>query len=115
MKKILHLFLFATIILSIQSCEFLNMENQNPAAGKIPEPTESWVNDYAGIFSQEEVEALEAKLYNLDSTKDVQILLVTTPDLGEYTISDYAQRTGDKWGVGGNSGEDKGLVIIIKP
>lgn len=114
MKKILYFTLFAIITLALYSCNFINSEEQNPAAGKIPEPTETLVNDFAEIFSQDEVQLLEDKLYNLDSLKGVQILLVTTPDLGDYEISDYAQRIGDKWGVG-KDGEDKGLVIVVKP
>ena len=115
MKKIVFSLLALITVCCLHSCDFIgNSLKENPAAGKIPEPTNEYVNDYAKIFTEEEINDLTERIDDLYKNKGVQILVVTTPDLGDYTISDYAQRTGDKWGVGG-SAEDKGVVIIIKP
>lgn len=117
MRKIVFSFFAFLLALSFGACDFISANlnsKDNPAAGRIPEPTGEYVNDYANLFTQDEIENLTVKIDNIYKKKDAQILVVTTPDLGDYTISDYAQRVGEKWGVGGAS-TDRGLVIVIKP
>ncbi|MGB4292340.1 MAG: TPM domain-containing protein [Bacteroidales bacterium] len=72
------------------------------------------VNDFAGLLSGDEVEALESKLVAFNDTTSTQIAIVVVKDLSGYAISDYAQRLGEKWGVG-QKGFDNGIVIVVKP
>jgi uncharacterized protein len=71
------------------------------------------VNDYAGLLSGGEVNALERKLVTFNDSTSTQIAIVIVKDLGGYAISDYAQRLGEKWGVG-QKGRNNGLLIVVK-
>ncbi|HOM41897.1 MAG TPA: TPM domain-containing protein, partial [Bacteroidales bacterium] len=72
------------------------------------------VNDFAGLLTGDEANALERKLVAFNDTTSTQIAIVIVKDLAGYAISDYAQRLGEKWGVG-QKGFDNGIVIVVKP
>ena len=72
------------------------------------------VNDYAGILSRSDAERLENKLVAFNDSTSTQIAVVIVPDLKGYDAGDYAQRLGDKWGVG-QKGKNNGILIIVKP
>jgi uncharacterized protein len=72
------------------------------------------VNDYAGLLSGGEANALERKLVSFNDSTSTQIAIVIVKDLNGYAISDYAQRLGDKWGIG-QKGMNNGLLIVVKP
>jgi len=72
------------------------------------------VNDYAGILSGSERETLERKLVAYSDSTSRQIAVVIVNSLAGYDPSDYAQRLGQKWGVGGSK-FNNGFVILIKP
>lgn len=70
--------------------------------------------DYSGILSPSEKMALENKLVRFNDTTSNQILVILTNDLYGYGISEFADRIGDKWGVG-QAEMDNGIVVVIKP
>ncbi|MFW5832054.1 MAG: TPM domain-containing protein [Prolixibacteraceae bacterium] len=72
------------------------------------------VNDFAGILSPEQEYDLEKSLVPFARETSTQIVVVTVEDLAEFEPWDYAVRLGEKWGVG-QSENDNGLVILIKP
>jgi uncharacterized protein len=72
------------------------------------------VNDFAGILSSNEANLLEMKLDRFNDSTSIQITVVTVKSLNGYDDLDYAQRLGQKWGVG-QKGKNNGLVILIKP
>jgi uncharacterized protein len=72
------------------------------------------VNDFAGILSADQVNALESALVRFNDSTSTQITLVIVKSLNGYDKNDYAQRLGQKWGVG-QKGKNNGLVILIKP
>ena len=72
------------------------------------------VVDYSGILSPSEKMALENKLVSFNDTTSNQILVILTNDLYGYGISEFADRIGDKWGVG-QAEMDNGIVVVIKP
>jgi uncharacterized protein len=72
------------------------------------------VNDFAGIFSQQERDALEQKLVAYNDSTSTQIAVVTVTDLHGYEKGDYAQRLGEAWGIG-QKGKNNGILILIKP
>lgn len=72
------------------------------------------VVDFSGILSSSERGALENKLVNFNDTTSNQILVLVTNDLMGHDISDFADRIGDKWGVG-QKDFDNGIVVVLKP
>lgn len=100
MKRLLFLLLLA---LSASFCR-----------AQLPEFTNRLVNDYAEVLSNDEVHSLESRLRNyFDSTSNC-IVVVITNDLLGYDASDYAQRLGEKWGVGTGK-YSNGLVVLLSP
>ena len=71
------------------------------------------VNDFADILSDSEEYALEQKLVNYNDTTSTQICVVTVTSLGGTTSDDFAQKLGEKWGVGTKN--NNGVVILVKP
>lgn len=71
------------------------------------------VNDFVGVFSEQQKETMESRLVAFnDSTSNV-ICIVIVDDLGDYTASEFAYEIGDRWGVQ-NKSDNNGLVILIK-
>lgn len=71
------------------------------------------VNDYANIMSDKQEAALEQKLEHYNDSTGTQICVVTVTDLGGTDSNDFAQKLGEKWGVGHK--ENNGVVILVKP
>jgi uncharacterized protein len=72
------------------------------------------VNDFAGLLSREETNSLENKLVAFNDSTSTQIAIIIVKDLGGYDKADYAQRLGEKWGIG-QKGLNNGIVILLKP
>lgn len=72
------------------------------------------VNDFAGMLTAIEADALENKLVAYYDSTSTQISIVTVTDFHGYDRSDYAQRLAEKWGIG-QRGLDNGILILIKP
>lgn len=86
-------------------------------AQQLPEPMKParLVNDFAGVLTPAQQSTLEQKLVDFDRSTSTQIAVVSVPDLEGAAISDYAARLFDKWGVGGSSQKNNGLLILVKP
>lgn len=80
----------------------------------IPDPPSPprLVNDFAGVFSPEQRDSLEAVLVAFDDTTSNQICVVTLTTLDGMEVSDYAVRLANHWGVG--SKKNNGLLILFK-
>jgi len=78
----------------------------------VPDKPQSWVNDYAGVFSGPEKAALEQKLNEFEYNSSTQIFIVTLSDDDGYPASDLAPRIGELWGVG-QKGKDNGLIVLL--
>lgn len=72
------------------------------------------VNDFANILSTGELNRLENKLVAYSDSTTTQIVVVLVPSLEGYDKADYADRLGEKWGVG-VKGYNNGIVVIVKP
>lgn len=72
------------------------------------------VNDFAGIFSEGQVQEMENSLVQFARSTSTQIVVVTVSSLDGYDRADYAFQIGEKWGVG-QKGTDNGLVVLLKP
>ena len=71
------------------------------------------VNDYANILTDKQEQALENKLVAYNDSTSTQICVVTVTSLNGTTSDDFAQKLGEKWGVGTKN--DNGVVILVKP
>ena len=78
-----------------------------------PSP-ERLVNDFASVLDKGEVDQMEGALTQFAKQTSTQIIVVTVPSLDGYDKADYAQRLGEKWGVGQKE-KDNGLVVLLKP
>jgi len=103
--------IFSKILLVLALFVSSQVQGQN-----IPEPMNPprLVNDFVGLLSQSEWNALEGKLRAYHDTTSTQIYVVIVSDLLGYDVSDFAFRIGEKWGVG-KKGKNNGIVIVIKP
>jgi uncharacterized protein len=71
------------------------------------------VNDYADILTDQQERALENKLVAYNDSTSTQICVVTVLSLDGTTSDDFAQKLGEKWGVG--TKDNNGVVILVKP
>ncbi len=72
------------------------------------------VNDFAGILNRDQNNALEQKLVAFSDSTSTQISIVIVPTLDGYEKGDYAQRLGEKWGIGKKQ-RNNGVLILVKP
>jgi len=72
------------------------------------------VNDYAGMFSQNEKTSLEQQLVDFSNRTTTQIVVVTLENLYGEDKAMVATEIGQKWGVG-SANFDNGIVLLIKP
>lgn len=71
------------------------------------------VNDFANILTDKQEYALENKLVAYNDSTSTQICVVTVTSLDGTTSDDFAQKLGEKWGVGTKN--NNGVVILVKP
>lgn len=100
-----HLLIFITLLLTLSG-----FAQDFPA----PMSPKRMVNDFTGLFSPQELNALEQKLRNFNDTSSTQIAIVTVPSLHGYAPNDYAQRLAEQWGIG-QKGKDNGILVLVKP
>ncbi len=82
-------------------------------AADIPSHTEDfYVNDYAGIFSDEQRERIVAAGEELYDATTAQVVVLTIDTTDGEAISDYALEVGRDWGVG-TRGENNGVLIVL--
>lgn len=79
---------------------------------EVPEPTNILVNDFADIFSRQEVAQLEQKLRAYANETSTQIVVVTETSLEGENVFDYAHRLATTWGIGGSE-NDNGILLFI--
>lgn len=108
MRKFIYLFV-AVLLISLPSV--LSVHAQDIPDKPVPQRL---VNDFAGVLSGQEVNALERKLVAFNDSTSTQIAVVTVSTLDGYDIADYAQRLAEKWGIG-QKGRDNGVLVLVKP
>ncbi|KPH66400.1 MULTISPECIES: TPM domain-containing protein [unclassified Novosphingobium] len=72
------------------------------------------VNDAAGALTSDAEERLTRLSEALERTTGHQLVVVTTPSLGEKTISDYTRELGNRWGIG-RKGVNDGIIVLVAP
>ncbi|MFU8842344.1 MAG: TPM domain-containing protein [Bacteroidales bacterium] len=101
--------MFLTLIFSLLS--HYQVVSQN--IPDLPDPPRL-VNDYAGLFSNSEISALENKLVSFSDTNSTQIVVVVVNSLHGYDITDFSQRLAQQWGIG-QARFNNGVIIVLKP
>ena len=105
-SKILSVFFTLILLISGRSLSFSQDFPEKPVPPRL-------VNDYAGLLSGAEANSLEHKLVIFNDSTSTQIAIVIVKDLHGYAKADYAQRLGDKWGIG-QKGRNNGILILVK-
>ena len=72
------------------------------------------VVDYADLLPPDQEAWLERKLVAFDDTTSTQIAIVLVNSLNGLTKEEFADRIGEKWGVG-RKDKDNGIVVLVKP
>jgi len=93
-------------------CISISLKAQN--LPERPNPP-SLVNDFAGMLSPTERQALETKLVNFDDSTTNQIAIVTVDSLSGDEISDYAIKLFQKWKIGAAKKNNGVLILVSKP
>ena len=105
--SILKRFIFLIIILFYGSFLYSQDFPKQPNPPKL-------VNDFVGIFNQQEKAALEQKLDNYVRSTTTRICIVVVDDLQGLDKADYAVRLAQQWGIG-QKGTNNGILVLIKP
>jgi len=101
MRKVLLLSVFIGFCLGLKAKEI-------PAKPNPPR----LVNDYAGVLSEGERNALEQKLVGYFDSTSTQIAIVIENSLEDDDLFDYSQRLATAWGIG-EKGKNNGVLIYV--
>ena len=111
MSMIKKFYKLSIIILLLFSLFFIQQHYAIAEEKSFSEPN-GFVNDYEGIFTEEEVENLEQKLSYFEKDTGVEIAVVTVSDFKGLTIEEYANELFSEWGIGKKE-EDNGVLILL--
>lgn len=70
------------------------------------------VNDFAGVLSAEEANALEQKLLAYNDSTSSEVTIVTLSSIDGDDVTRFAIQLGEEWGVG-KKGRDNGVVVLV--
>ena len=84
------------------------------AAQNMPAPMSParLVNDFAGVLSTEEADALEQKLLAYNDSTSSEVTVVTLATIDGDDVTRFAIQLGEEWGVG-KKGRDNGVVVLV--
>lgn len=75
-----------------------------------PKPA-GFINDFAGVITPEEKQAMEVICREVQEKTGAEIAAGTMNTIGEANLEDYVNRLYQKWGVG-QKGKDNGVLIF---
>lgn len=107
MKKVSRF--IATLVFVILTLPVFSVAFATP---RVPVATSNfYVNDFAGVFSEEETTILMEKAVELSNTSDgIQVVITTVKSLDGNTVEDYAYAMYNQYGIGKN---DMGVLILL--
>lgn len=103
------------LVLALFCMSLAQAEEAKPETSKIPFPIPdnySLVNDYHGVLSLTQANALTEKLARLEKKNGTQIVLMIVPTIGDMPVNEYAWKVMEKWDPG-NHGDGNGLLFLI--
>lgn len=71
-----------------------------------------FVNDYSGVFTEEERSALEAKLSQFEQASTNEISVVIINSLDGDSIENFAENLFEEWGIG-KAETDNGVLLLV--
>lgn len=98
MKKLIILCLFLILISSLNAQEF-------------PEYYDLYLNDFVGLFSQDEINDLKNILTELEKETTAEVVVAIVNSSYPLTPQEYKTKLFDKWNIG-KEDKDNGLLII---
>lgn len=84
------------------------------ASGPAVPPLTGRVVDLANIMDDWTRNHVSGELENFETESGTQLVVVTLPDLGGYTIEDWGIALGRGWGIG-QKGKNNGLLLMVAP
>jgi len=81
------------------------------AAQTIPDYTDKYVNDFAGVFNATQVSELRTLFSGVDQQTTAEITILTVDTVSPMDMSQYAQEVFDKWKIG-KADKGNGLLIL---
>ena len=90
---------------------FLRFSAIGQSAVNYPKPV-GFVNDFAGILSNEVKNTLENKLKDYKEKTSIELVIVTVSSLEGETVEEYTIGLAQTWGVGKKK-KDNGIVVLV--
>lgn len=81
-------------------------------AAPITYPEPKYVSDYAGVLSQEQLQALTDKVLTFKQETSNEIAVLIVPTTAPETIEEYSIHVTDKWKIG-KQGKDNGVLFTV--
>jgi uncharacterized protein len=78
----------------------------------IPEKPQNYVNDYAGILSENAKAELESRLFGFEKETSNQVVVATFQSLEGEVLEDFSIRLAEKWKIG-QAKNDNGVILLI--
>ncbi len=87
------------------------------AQGGYPEPTDSYINDYAGLLNGNDKKNTEQLLIDLRQTHGIEATVLTIGSLADYdtgdeTIEAFATNLFNTWGIGDRE-KNNGVLLLV--
>ena len=79
--------------------------------GEYPSPV-GWVNDFAGIFKQEDIDKMNELITDLEKKTTAEIYVATVNSLNGKSIEMYANELFNTWGIG-KKDIGKGVLFLV--
>jgi uncharacterized membrane protein YgcG len=81
--------------------------------GEYPNPV-GWVNDFAEIFKQEDIDKMNELLTDLEKETTAEVAVVTVSSLNGKSIETYANELFNTWGIG-KKDVNNGVLFLVAP
>lgn len=83
------------------------------AEASLPSPTNQFfVNDFAGVISNEDISEMQKKGESLYHKTKAQAVVVTVNDMGGEVIENYAIKLARQWGIG-DAEKNNGVLLLL--
>jgi len=112
MKRALTIASKATFLLAFSIASFGAFFIPTAAAYTSPGKPAGFVNDFAGIISDDMQPDIEAQLTDLRDTTGVEFSVVTVKSLGGDSVENFAHELFQEWGIG-NKEKNNGLLLLV--
>lgn len=90
---------------------FLLFSTTLTLAQTIPDYSDKYVNDFAGVFSSAQVSQLRSLFSDVEQQTTAELTILTVDTVSPMAMSQYAQEVADKWKIG-KADTDNGLLIL---